>query len=129
MIVISRPSRHFLAKKVDELIRDFELLRPHKRVSSAEYRQAKKNLDGMMERLHAQINEDRETVERLRLRLPELEAAKIRAAENGDHESWNEIDREHQAISIRADRIAAEIHSMGRDIEKISILVIENDIM
>ncbi|TEY69482.1 hypothetical protein BOTCAL_0115g00020 [Botryotinia calthae] len=122
---MSESSRHILAKNVDELVRDFKLLRQFERDSSTKYRQAKKGLDELMKALNAQNNEDRKTVERLRLRIPRLNAAKIRAHANRDLESCNEIDRELKAIRIRVGELARKINSMERNINEISNLLTE----
>ncbi|TGO18001.1 hypothetical protein BTUL_0013g00770 [Botrytis tulipae] len=125
MFAVSRPIRHPLAKKVDELIRDFELLRPYKRDDSANYRQAKKNLDCMMERLHAQRNKDQKFLDKLELDLSKLARAKVRATANDDQESCHLIDSDHQKFSIWANQAAGRRENMRKDIEKISELVIE----
>ncbi|TGO22317.1 hypothetical protein BPAE_0173g00170 [Botrytis paeoniae] len=83
----------------------------------------------MMERLHAQTNEDQEVIERLRLRLPQLEAAKIRASAIGDLQSRNEIDREHQAVTIRADKIASEIHMSTEILRLLDSLCIKGSLI
>ncbi|TGO34753.1 hypothetical protein BHYA_0183g00050 [Botrytis hyacinthi] len=122
---MSDSDRHVFAKEVDELVRNFELLRPYKRDSSAKFQQAKRDLDGMVEKIRVQNDEDRETLIRLRLRFTSLGTAMARARANDDRGVLYEINRELHEIPIRFHGIAAEMVSMAADINKISGLVIE----
>ncbi|EMR88002.1 hypothetical protein ACHAPC_006234 [Botrytis cinerea] len=122
---MSESSRHSLANNVDELVRDFKVLRQFKRDSSTKYRQARKDLDDMMKTLDAQSKQDRESVERLWLRIPRLNAAKIQAHANDDLGLCNEIDEELKAIQIQVEELALGINSMERDITEISNLLTE----
>ncbi|KAF7956594.1 hypothetical protein EAE96_003928 [Botrytis aclada] len=72
------------------------------------------NLYDMKDKLDAQINEDGETLERLRLRIPRLETAEIRAAANHDLGSCHEIDRELREIPIRQGKMTTEMNSMRK---------------
>ncbi|KAF7944807.1 uncharacterized protein EAE97_005440 [Botrytis byssoidea] len=93
--------------------------------SSAKFQQAKRDLDGMLEKLRVQNDEDRETLRRFRARLTRVRRAKIRATASGDRGVLYEIDGELRKILIRLRRIDAEMVSMQEDRNKISILVIE----
>lgn len=78
-----------------------------------------------MKTLNAHSSEDRKTVERLWLRIPKLNAAKIQARGNDDHKLCNEIDRLLEDIRIRVGELALRINSMERDINEISNLLTE----
>ncbi|KAF7886929.1 uncharacterized protein EAF02_003576 [Botrytis sinoallii] len=125
---MSDSGRHILAKEVDQLVRNFKHLSAYRRLSSAmfaRFLQAKRDLDGMIEKLDVQIDEDQETATRLRLRLPRLQVAMTRATANNDLRSRHEMDREIIEISIRLNKIVAEIRRMVEDENKIFNLVIE----
>ncbi|KAF7931572.1 uncharacterized protein EAE98_004308 [Botrytis deweyae] len=122
---MSDSGRHILAKEVDQLVRNFENLRPYKWNSLAKFLQAKRDLDGMIEKLHVQIKEDRKIARRLRLRHPRLQVAMTRAMANNDLRSRHDMDGEFMEIPIRRNEIVAELRSMVEDEKKIFNLVIE----
>ncbi|KAF5874589.1 uncharacterized protein Bfra_004600 [Botrytis fragariae] len=93
-------------------------------IFATKFRQAKSDLDGMIEKLHVQNNKDRKVVGRLRLRLPRLEIAKTRATANDDLRSRHKIDRELEEIPVRHNEITAEMDSMVEDINKIFTLIL-----
>lgn len=78
-----------------------------------------------MKTLDAQSKQDRESVERLWLRIPRLNAAKIQAHANDDLGLCNEIDEELKTIQIQVEELALGINSMERDITEISNLLTE----
>lgn len=112
-------------EEVDELVRNFELLRPYKRDSSAKLQQAKRDLDGMVEKIRVKNAEDRITLIRFRARLASLGPAMTRARAHDNRAVLHEISQEFHGISIRFRGITAEMDSMEADIDKISNLVIE----